>query len=533
MADHVIEGKAGFEAEDLAERPGLIARLDSVAVPVGARWPAAALAAVGLAIFFVHLPVLMHHYFVGDDFVPLADIASRSTPDYLRDLFLLRDVTPNWRFLTGLAYLGLYRAFGLDAMPFFLVSVLVHIGTAGLIFWLVRRVTSAAWPGLLAASFFGLTSAHAHTIGLVTAFNNVLAAFLLMLSLVTLYEGLERRQLGPWLAVSVASFAGAVAANESAAVLTPVPVLFMLWKAPTEADWWRQPQQWPRLALLSAPYVAIGAATLIAFAACDCTEATHGGVADWGDHVIGNFWIYLGRLLYPVGMEYPGKVEAAHLAAGITLALLMLAALARGPALARICAAFIVLALLPYLPIRFALAPRYVYMASIPFSMLAAFAFIEAAELGRRLTPIAPAALAAVALGVLALYSWQTWEQNNVIERASDDWRALVTGLDERVPDPPDGSRVYVRGGPITGALPQFVVLPAVGELLWGKVELFSVPEGTSSFCIRPGDPLYVVDFDGGRFTPVGVIEPQDAPTAPYEWPPPVPPACPERVPAP
>src|ERR1700694_4441095 len=64
------------------------------------RW---AFAAVAIAIFAVQLPVL-GMYFVGDDFVPLGDIASHGTWSYVQNLFLLHDPTPNWRFLTGLIY---------------------------------------------------------------------------------------------------------------------------------------------------------------------------------------------------------------------------------------------------------------------------------------------------------------------------------------------------------------------------------------------------------------------------------------------
>ena len=67
-------------------------------------------------MFAVQAPVL-GHYFFNDDFVPLADIATRSTGGYIKDLFLLRDLTPNWRFLTGLFYLVEYRAFRPARVP--------------------------------------------------------------------------------------------------------------------------------------------------------------------------------------------------------------------------------------------------------------------------------------------------------------------------------------------------------------------------------------------------------------------------------
>jgi len=489
------DGRAArFPALDqLAARPGLLAGLGLVAAIA--------------AVLLVHLPVL-DHYFFGDDFVPLADVASKSTGDYVRDTFLQQDPTPNWRFLTGLFYLGLYRAFGLDALPYSLTSVLFHTATAALIFLLVRRVTGGAWPAFLAASFFGLTAAPVPTVGQVTAFNNVLAGFLLLLSLVTLYEGLERGRLRWWLAASIASYACAIAANESVAVLAPIPVLFVLWKLPERDAWWRDAREWLRPALVSAPYLAIGGVAVVTFLACRCTEANKEGVSSLGDHLFGNFWIYLGRLLYPIGIEYPGKVGDAHLLGGFAVAGIAALFVARGPALARICVAFLVLALLPYVSITFALAPRYVYLAAIPFSILAALLFAEGGRWGSRYTLLLPAALAAAAFAALAFHAFQTWKQNDVFADQTAVWRELTDGLRERYPALDAGSRVYVRGGPLTHALWQFTVLPAAGETLWHDVDLFSVPEETTEFCARPdGGELYVVDYDSGRFTPVPVTD--------------------------
>lgn len=506
MADRLIEGSAASQGEAAGLRPRLAARPERMVALRRSLWAGVALTAAAGAIFFVHLPVLSH-YFSGDDFVPLADIASRSTWGYVKDLFLLQDQTPNWRFLTGLFYLGAYRAFGLNAFPFLLANVLVHIGTAGLIFWLVRRVMGAVWPAFLAATFFGLTAAYVPTVGQVTAFNNVLAGFLLMLALVTLYEGLARQRLLLWWIASVVSFAGAITANESAAVIAPILALVVFWKVSEVDGWWRDGRQWARLAGLSLPYGLVGGAALVALGTCRCTEAADLYVS--GDHVIGNLWLYLGRLLYPVGMEPPGEPSTAHLVAGLTLATLSVAALLRGPALARISVLFLLLALVPYMPLKLWSAPRYVYLASIPFSILAALFFAEAARYGSRLTPALPAVLALVAFGVLALYGWQTWNQNQFIAAWSTRWHTLVVGLQQRYPDLPDGSTVYVHGGPFTDPLFQCRVLPAVGELLWGDdVKLFAFYTiYMVGHRIRPGYQVFVAEYSGGRLVPMSIPE--------------------------
>ena len=514
MADRLAEGRAGPTSEALRPSIWLPVHPSRLAAWGGSLWVRFALVAAMGVVFLVQLPVL-DHYFFGDDFVPLADIASRSSARYVKEAFLLEDVTPNWRFLTSLFYLGTYRAFGLDAFPFMLASVLVHTGTAALTFRLVRRVTDEVWPAFLAAALFGLSAAHVPTVGQVTAFNNVLAAFLLMLSLVTLYEGLVGERLRWWLLVSIAAFAGAIAANDSAAVLAPVPAALVLWQVARVDGWWRDRRRLRKLALLSAPYALIGGAALIGFAACRCTEAANAGLYGAGDHLIANLFVYLGRLLYPIGMEAPGHVGAAHLAGGVAVGVVAIAALARGPALARITVLFLLLALLPYLPLQFALAPRYVYLAAIPFSILAALLFVEAARYGSRVAPVLPGALVLVALGVLGLHGWQSVEQNRTFAAKTDDWRALATGLERRYPDLAEGSKVYVRGGPLTSAIWQFYVLPAVGETLWGGVTIQAVAEEEERFCVLPtGGDLLVVDFDGGRFTPVVVTTEAEAPAA-------------------
>ena len=496
MADRLLDAPA--------PAVGLRAKLARPERALAVGWLAAvAFGAAAAAVLFVHLPVLRDHYFFGDDFVPLADIASRSTPGYLKDLFLLQDETPNWRFLTGLVYLGLYRAFGLNALPFLATAVVLHIGTAGLIFWLVRRVLGAVWPAFLAGSFFGLTAAAVPTVGQVTALNNVLGGFLLMLAVVALYEGLWRGRLVAWTAMSSVSFAAAIAANESVAVLAPLFPLLALWRA-SEADaWWRDRATQARVVLVSTPYVLIGGAALAALGACRCTSAASDGNFGAGGHIVDNLWIYLGRLLYPIGMEPLGEPGTAHLIAGIVVAVIAIGALVRGPALARLAVAFLALALIPYLPLELWSAPRYVYLAAIPFSMLSAVVFAEAARYGSRITPVVPGALALMALGVLALYGWQTWTQNETFGDETGRWHAFVADVTETYPELPAGSAVYIIGSDLSDPLLQCAVMPAAGEVLWGDVLLFSyLPGALEAYRVRPGYDVHVAEASASGLLP-------------------------------
>src|SRR6476619_4238416 len=156
--------------------------------------------AVGLVIG-IHIPS-MHYYFFGDDFLVLGDINSRSFPSYMRDVFLLRDLTPNWRPLTMLVYWTEFKLFGFNALPWRIVNLSLHLATVVVLYVLVLSMTKRVFVALMAATIFALTAAAVHTVTYVTAFPHVLSEFLLITSLYSLYryvESGERRAAWYWL----------------------------------------------------------------------------------------------------------------------------------------------------------------------------------------------------------------------------------------------------------------------------------------------------------------------------------------------
>ncbi len=453
------------------------------------------LLAVVVTITAVQVPVL-GMYFVGDDFVPLGDIASHGTWSYIRNLFILEDPTPNWRFLTGLVYLALYRTFGLNAFVFLFTSLCVHIATAGLLFRFARRHTDSLAAAATAAGLFGVSAAYVPTVAYATAFTHLLGTFLIMLALVTIDEALDNEHPQLWRAASVVFFALAVMSNEPVAVIAPLFAIVAVWRIFQRET--RTKLDWVIGGVLSAAYVGIGVAAIASLAVCNCTAADD--LTGPGGHIFGNIWIYLGRLVYPIGLEWPGEASPAHLTGGAIVMALMVFALVRGPAAARIAAIFLALTLVPYLPVDWILAPRYVYLAAAPFSILAALLLFDLAQQLRRLSSALPALAGFAALSAVGLLAWQTWDQNHAIAVDSGRWRALVDGLRERYPDVPAGSRIYVRGGPLSDPLWQQEVMPAVGYLLWSDVELVTVPKNARMLCAAPIRGTYVVDFDEGDF---------------------------------
>jgi len=459
------------------------------------RW---AFVAVAAGIFAVQVPVL-GTYFIADDFVPLGDIASQSTWSYIRDIFLLNDPTPNWRFLSGIVYFALYKSFGLNAFAFLLTSLVVHIATAGLMFRFVQRHTNSLMAAATAAGLFGVSASYVPTVAYATAFTHILGTFLLMVALVTIDEAFDHEHPQLWRMASIVSFALAVMANEPVAVIAPVFAVVAIWRVWQLDD--KRKLDWASAVVLTVAYLGTGIAAIASLAACNCTAADD--LTGTGGHIFGNIWIYLGRLVWPIGLEWPGEASAAHIAGGATVVVLSAVALLRGPAAARIAALFLALTLVPYLPVDWILAPRYVYLAAAPFSILAGLLIFDLAQQLRRLSPALPALVAVAVLSAIGLLAWQTWMQNHVIAVDSDRWRSLVTGLEERYPELPAGSRVYVRGGPLADPLWQEEVMPAVGSLLWKDVELVTVERRARMLCAAPSRGTYVVDFDGDEFGPL------------------------------
>jgi hypothetical protein len=364
-------------------------------------------------------------------------------------------------------------------------------------------VTKEIWLAALGATFFGLSPASVPTVGHVTAINNVFGGFLLMLSIVLAYEARDRRPPASWAGGAALAFAAAIAANESVALLAPVPMLVALWRflpdgVSTTRGWW------VRAGIVAAPFAILGSVALIGFGACECTAAAEGGTFGAGSHLFDNALIYLGRLLYPVGMEPLGDVGTAHLAAGLVASALALVMFVRGPAPARIICIFLALALIPYLPLKLWSAPRYVYLASIPFSMLASLVVWETASLGRRLSSVIPAFVGVAIIGVGGLFVWQTWSQNEDFDDLTADWEELAGGMEATYPDLPEGSTVYVRGGPLTDPLLQCVVMPALGEVLWGDTKLFTIAAASEeTYRARPDYAVFLADAVDGVFVPV------------------------------
>lgn len=143
------------------------------------------------------------------------DYVNRQTGNYYRPVFLL------WLLVN-------YQLFGLSQPLWHLSTIAMHLAATILLFFLARRLTSDDVTAGIAALLFGLHPAHVEGVAWISGVTEPLAAVLVLGSLLAYLRG--RR------AASVALFAAAVFAKETAIVL-PGLIFLYEWRAAPRERW--------------------------------------------------------------------------------------------------------------------------------------------------------------------------------------------------------------------------------------------------------------------------------------------------------
>lgn len=472
----------------------------SWALPRALRSPHILLVPALAAILAVQWPTL-HYFYYFDDYVPFGEMAGENASRYIWRLLTSTDVTPNWRPLPGLLYFASWRVAGMNPFPVHVVMLALHAGTAALIYYAVWRTTRRSWAGLFAALIFGLNPAYVGALSQVTTATQQLGAFFLVATLVAVIECCESRErvrANAWLGAALVLWVLAIASHEGMAGMFPVFGLALL-SFDAEPD-----GRWQRAALRTAPFAAIGCATALSFAACQCNE----GSTVWGtDYAWRQTVIYLGRLLYPVGLEPPWNVGVAHMAAAAGLALCMALTAITGPKITRVGAAWVLLSVAPHVFITYFTASRYLYIPAVGLGLMAGGI---AALVGGPALRLAPRAAAAVGIvGSVAIGAWyidQTRRQEEPFKAATERWRGFHTDVTSVFPTVPAGTRVIVIGGPFPQYEFQLHILPAFAEATWGDgVSITDVePDSLPAMLARLSDSKYVAEYQSnGQLVPI------------------------------
>lgn len=435
------------------------------------------------------------YYFYFDDYVPFGEIATNGGRTYVWNLITANDLTPNWRPLPGLLYLGSYEFAGMNPLPVHILTLALHIGTAALIYYVLWRTTGRAWAACVGALVFGLNPAYVGALSQVTTATQELAGFFLIATLAAAIEcafARDRRRANVWLAVAVALYALAIGSHEGMAIIFPVFGLALL-------SFDANPRgRVIRAIVRSAPFAVLGFATAGTFLACGCNE----GTSVWGTSDAWNqTLIYAGRLVYPIGLELPQHVSTAHMFGAAVLAIAIVIVSAFGPKIARVGSLWLILALAPHVFIQYFTASRYLYLPSIGFALLFASLAILVGEPLSRLQPrLALLAGAPLLAALFGWYAYQTVQQNDHFASATGDWRRFHRDVTRVFPTVPAGTRVMIIGGPFQKYEYQIYILPAFAQTTWGPgVTITDMEPGSlpASLALVSDSP-YVAEYRGG-----------------------------------
>jgi hypothetical protein len=141
---------------------------------------AIALAVLAVLIVLCFAP-LMGYFFSQDDFI-LMYRATYETGDLLESTFGQKP--HHFRPLTKIFYFAtMYRVFGLNPLPYHLISMLLHLANTLMVFLLLRRLRLSAPAAYVSAGLFGLNVAFFHAIAWISCVQQLAAALFLLLAM--------------------------------------------------------------------------------------------------------------------------------------------------------------------------------------------------------------------------------------------------------------------------------------------------------------------------------------------------------------
>jgi hypothetical protein len=458
---------------------------------------------VGALIFTgaVHVPSV-GYYFDGDDFVVLGSVEYLGAKRYMLDSWMMRDIVASWRPLTAMVYAAEWEVFGLHPLGWRLVNLGVHLTSVAMLYALVVGTTSRPRIGTVSAVIFGVSGAHFDTVNYITALPHLLATLFTLASLLAMVAYATRSeepgadghqaQWRYWLSFTL--FLLAFLSNEGAFVYAPL----MAGAYALFSGSWRQPL---RLALHAAPFAMVAAAWVAFYQSCSCDQLKIEEYG-WGMHVLRNAGVYLSWIAFPA-RTVPLSPDTMRwsIAAGTSILLVVVAL--RGPHIARLSAVGVVLALTPFVPVEIWTASRYTYGAvafSAPVFAIAAYAIYSRLSAAHRLVRIPLTAGALLFVAVIAgLYAWQTHAQHARSGAAGERWRLLAAELRANYDDVPDGTTIYIIGGPWQNPMEQYTWVPSVARALYGDAAAFDLPRAAYENATPPDRNARFLEWRDGH----------------------------------
>jgi tetratricopeptide (TPR) repeat protein len=264
-------------------------------------------AALALLVAVIYWPTFANG-FISDDMYYVNDTEKLASLEGLGDIWFKIGATPQYYPLVHTALWGEYHLFELEPRGYHVVSMLLHLGVA-LLLWrlLVRLAVPCAW---LAAAIFAVHPVQVETVAWVSEQKNLLSAAFALSSILaylrfgplTAEEPAERNW--PSYFVAIACFVAALLCK-TVTITTPAVILVIYW-------WKRGSVSWRDVTPL-VPFFAIGIALSFVTVWMERTVVGASGV-EWDHSLMDRIliagraaWFYVGKLVwpYPLTFVYP------------------------------------------------------------------------------------------------------------------------------------------------------------------------------------------------------------------------------------
>lgn len=200
-----------------------------------------------------------------------------------------------------------HQVFGGRPGGYHFTNIMLHAGSAILLFLALRRMTGSLWPAALAAALFAIHPLRAESVAWIAERKDVLSGFFFMLTLLAYAWHVEKPPArGRYAAVCVAA---ALALFAKPTTITLPFVLLLL-------DYWplRRQESWTQLVIEKIPLLLLAAAAgaTTAWAAAQFIAPTsHLSMLDRVGYALISYTIYLRQMFWPTGLAvlYPASLH--------------------------------------------------------------------------------------------------------------------------------------------------------------------------------------------------------------------------------
>lgn len=421
----------------------------------------------------VALGILVHRRFLGvwfwtDDFVWLEAARNSSLRDSFRDaLTLPNGPTPYFRPLVDFYFFCMYRLASTNALGYQIANLALFVATGSLLGLLAMRLTRSTVAAALAGALFVVSPSYGALIAWPSGATALLSGFFAMATLLLFVVWLQDERRPPWLlAISVASFAAALLAKEEASSLPPVLLLCALFVLQPKARHELRP-----VAFALAPFVAVWIAYLLP--QFILTIGSGNNQYNFGAHGVRRLIDSMVWLSLPWQLFVAGWVSPARWAAFSFFTCVAAIALLRRRWLLPGLYVSAVLMLAPSAFLTAAFAPRWTYLASLPWAFfVAALASYAYQWLAARSRAIAVAIAVPVCVAVLVQLAGRSVDSHDRVPRIADDYHTIQRVVAAGCPDLSFGHNIYVLPLPVVG--PAYAV-PAEMRVFFPEATLFAI----------------------------------------------------------